>query len=263
MRPTRYVIVVLLALVLHPNTTQAQSDSYAQFWNEIALTRPLGSRWSTELNFGDVWSASANQLDGIFRYNAQLYGRAWAHYYFSSRWKFSFFGAYFYNRDVPAINQYLLPEIRLALQGIYYFHKVGYTLSSRTRVENRNLFKEENFGVVFRLREQIRLLYPINSQIIREGVFYAIASEEVFFKTKSDITGSQFFDRNRFTAGLGYAFTDDLQVELTYVNEFLPRSSRDEVYNALQLNITFNNLFPNLKKFAKKHLLPTSSSESK
>ncbi len=263
MRFYRYILLLFLLCLLAP-ITQAQTTSYFQFWNEFALTRPLGTRWSAELNLGDTWSSSPNEHKDIFSYNAQLYARGWAHYYFNSRWKFSAFAAYYYNRDVPEIDQNKLPEIRLALQGTYYFHKVGYTLLSRTRIEDRNLDADEDFQTVFRFREQIKLLYPINSMIIRKGVFFAILSEEIYLKTKSDVTGSQFFDRNRLTAGLGYSFTDDLQMELTYANEFLPRGSRKEVYNAIQLNITFNNLFPHLKRFAEEHhLLPGSEEASK
>jgi hypothetical protein len=35
---------------------------------------------------------------------------------------------------------------------------------------------------------------------------------------------------------------------LAYLNEFVPRDSGNQIYNALELTLTFNNPFPNLKK---------------
>ena len=62
------------------------------------------------------------------------------------------------------------------------------------------------------------------------------------------MTGAAVFDRNRFTIGSGYSITDDVQLELTYVNEILPRNPVNEIYNAFQVNVSFNNLFQNLGK---------------
>jgi hypothetical protein len=74
-----------------------------------------------------------------------------------------------------------------------------------------------------------------------------LASEELFFKPDSKSTGVTFFDRNRFEVGAGYLFTDDIQLELSYVNEFMPRDDRNEMYNIVSLTLSFNNLIMNLK----------------
>jgi len=42
--------------------------------------------------------------------------------------------------------------------------------------------------------------------------------------------------------------TDDLQVELMYLNEYVPRDNGNTVYNALEFTITYNNMFPKLKE---------------
>ncbi len=59
--------------------------------------------------------------------------------------------------------------------------------------------------------------------MLRQGVIYVYASEEIIFRSKAKETGMTYFDRNLFTIGAGYLFTDDLQLELAYVNEFVPR----------------------------------------
>jgi hypothetical protein len=75
-----------------------------------------------------------------------------------------------------------------------------------------------------------------------------VTSEELFFKPDAKSTGVTFFDRNRFEVGAGYLFTDDIQLELTYVNEFLPRDDSNEMYNIVSLTLSLNNLLLNLTK---------------
>jgi len=120
----------------------------------------------------------------------------------------------------------------------------------------RNIKNEDDeYENVFRYRQQIKYIQPLNSKFLRAGVVYAIASDEVYFKSGAKVTGESFFDRNRLNIGAGYLFTDDFQVELTYCNEYLPRHNGNQMTNAASLTVTFNNLIRNLKKKieAKKH----------
>lgn len=226
----------------------AQSKEYGQFWNEIQFNRTINSKWSAELDIAASYS-STESSSNIFQQNIQRSFRGWGHYYLTPRWKLSTFVAYFNNKDVPEIGQFESPEWRYALQGIYYFHKTGYTLSTRMRMELRHLRNEDDdYENVLRYRQQIKYIKPINSKVLRAGVVYAIASDEIYFKSGTKVTGESFFDRNRLNLGGGYLFTDDIQVELTYVNEFLPRNSGNQIVNAASLTLTFNNLFKTLSK---------------
>jgi hypothetical protein len=231
----------------------AQTEKYKQFWNEVQFTRTISEKWVGEINLGGTFSSTPLESK-IFKTNIQRTARIWGHYYFSPRWKLSSFFAYYYNKDVPDIGQYESPEWRLALQGIYYIHKIGYTLSTRMRGELRFIRNQDlEYDNVYRYRQQIKFLKPINSQLLRQGVFYFVSSDEIFVKSAAKTTGITFFDRNRFSAGAGYIVTDDLQLELTYVSEFLPRDNRNQLYHALSLAVTFNNFLPNVrKKFAAK-----------
>ena len=71
---------------------------------------------------------------------------------------------------------------------------------------------------------------------------------QLVFKTKGSTTGEGFFDRNRLTLGLGYSFTDTIQFELTYMNEYLPRNATDKMYNVLSTTLIFNDLIYALKR---------------
>lgn len=238
----------ILVIIFVTSINYGQTTTYNQFWNEIQFTKTLSEKWSTELNLGAAYS-STESSSNIFQQNIQRSARAWGHYYFSPRWKLSTFLAYNYNKDVPEIGQFKSPELRFALQGIYYFHKTGYTLSTRMRLELRHLRSEDGtYDNVLRYRQQLKYLKPINSKVLREGVVYGIASDELFFKSGTKVTGLSFFDRNRFNIGAGYLFTDDIQVELTYANEYLPRDSENQIVNAASLTMTFNNLFENISK---------------
>lgn len=104
------------------------------------------------------------------------------------------------------------------------------------------------FEAVMRFRFQTKMTYPINHPLIETNTIYTFISDEVMFKTKSSISGNSVFDRNRFTAGLGYSFPGEIQMELSYANENLPRGDRTEIYHAIQLNVIFNDIIPNLKK---------------
>lgn len=239
---------LILVILLITSINYGQTTTYNQFWNEIQFNRTINEKWSAELNLGAVYS-STESSPNIFQQNIQRSARVWGHYYFSPRWKFSSFLAYNYNKDVPEIGQFKSPEVRFALQGIYYFHKIGYTLSTRMRMELRHMRNEEgDYDNVLRYRQQIKYIQPINSKALREGVVYAVASDELFFKSGTKVTGLSFFDRNRLNLGAGYLFTDDIQVEVTYANEYLPRDEENQIVNAASLTVTFNNLFKNLKK---------------
>ncbi|MGE6353807.1 DUF2490 domain-containing protein [Flavobacterium sp. NPDC079362] len=225
-----------------------QTTTYNQFWNEVQFTRTINEKWSTELDLAAAYS-STEFSSNIFQQNIQRSARLWGHYYYSPRWKFSSFLAYNFNKDVPEIGQFKSPEIRFALQGIYYFHKTGYTLSTRMRMELRHMRSEDGtYDNVLRYRQQIKYLQPINSKVLREGVVYGVASDELFFKSGTKVTGLSFFDRNRLNIGAGYLYTDDIQIELTYANEYLPRDEENQIVNAASLTVTFNNLFKNINK---------------
>ncbi len=241
-------VFLLGVFIFCNNNGYCQNKTYNQFWNEFQFTRPLKGKWALEFNFGQTWTSTPVDKN-FFHTNAQLYLRAWVHYYASPRWKLSFSYAYFYNKDVPEINQSKLPELRASYQATYFIKKIGYTLSTRMRLEDRHILDSNNvYEASYRYRQQIKLVYPFNSKVIRKNSVYGFSSEEIYLKTSASVTGSQFFDRNRFTIGAGYSITDDFQLEASYANEYLPRNGGNEIYHALQINLLFNNLFSNITK---------------
>jgi hypothetical protein len=240
--------IIFLFLFILSISIKAQNTSYNQWCNELQFARAINDKWAGEFWLGGTFSSTDNE-SRVFKTNIQRYAFVWVNYYFSPRWKFSSSLAYYYNKDVPDIGQYFSPEYRLTLQANYYIHKIGYILNTRIRGEIRYMMNADSvFQFKYRYRQMLKFVKPINGKVLRKGVFYFITSEELFFKPNAKTTGVTFFDRNRFEIGGGYLITDDFQVELTYVNEFLPRDDENEIYHAVSLTITFNNLFLNLRK---------------
>lgn len=232
----------------------SQKETLNQFWNEYAFTHNISENWVGELDAG-LTSSGVPDDNTIFYGFTQFSVRGWIHYYPSDRWKVSFFYAYYYNQNVPELNQNEAPEYRFALQATYnLFKHRRININLRARVEDRNIENEDGiFESVERFRFQGRAVFPINNVKIQKKKLYAFASDELYFKTKSEISGSEFFDRNRATIGLGYKALKDVQIEVSYANEYLPRSGTDKIYNALQINLTFENIFSDVfKTFARK-----------
>lgn len=242
----RYIICFLL--LVSAIEANSQTDNLNQFWNEYAFTKDLSQNWVVELNAGFTSSSTPEDHD-IFHYITQAYVRGWAHYYPGDRWKLSIFYSYYLNKNVPELNQAEAPEWRSAIQVTYSLLKENrIKVNLRFRLEDRHLRNGDYFEAVDRFRIQFKSVYPINDIKIHKGVLYAFAADEVFFKTKSQVSGPENFDRNRITAGVGYSFANDLQVEASYNNEIMPRNDTNKLVNAIQVKVIFNNFLPDLIK---------------
>jgi hypothetical protein len=240
----RLIFSLLVCFVSH---SSAQSTSTTQFSNELKFVRPLAKRWSGEFSFTNEWMKSP-PADGLFDKYSQWSLGGWGHNYIANRWRISLGFFYYHQIESEEPVQMKSNEFRFSGQGNYYIKKIGYTITSRSRLEWRNIQNSEDiYNIVFRLREQMKLVVPINAKVIRERVFYTFTSDEVFLKTQSDVTGDDIFDRNRFEIGMGYSITKDINVELYYANEFLPRET-NQVNSIINFDFSFRNLIDNLRK---------------
>lgn len=93
-------------------------------------------------------------------------------------------------------------------------------LQHRYRFEQR--FIEEDFKM--RLRYFLALNVPLNQKEMNDKTAYLSAYNEIFVNTESD-----FFDRNRVFAGLGYKLNSNLRFEVGYMNQILNNFSRDQL----------------------------------
>jgi hypothetical protein len=245
---TKQLLLLLVMTWFLYASALGQTTEFNQISNEIQFTRSITDKLATELVINGDYSETP-QESRIMQTNIQRGAVFFGHYQYSPRWKLSSFIAYYNNKDVPDLGQYNAKEWRFGLQGIYYIKKVGYTLSTRGRAELRYLQNEEGiYEDIFRYRQMIKLIQPLNAKVLRQGVFYFITSEEVILRSTAKATGMAHFDRNRLQIGGGYIINDNLQVELSYLNEFVPRDSGDQLYHIAGVSLTINNFLPNLKK---------------
>ena len=243
----RFAALISFIIIAFSPVINAQTK-YAQFSNEVDLTRTINDRWSAELDIANTFGNTPSE-NNVLKTKVQANVIAWAHYHFSPRWKFSSFLAYYRNKDVPEIGQYEAPEWRLAIQGRYYFHKVGFTLNTDMRAELRFIFDEEGvFEDIYRYRQKLKFLKPLNSQMLRQGVVYILRYEEINLLYKAKETRINQFPRKLFNVAEGYLITDDLQIELAYVNEFVPRDDGNIIYNGVSVTLSVNNLMRKVGK---------------
>lgn len=251
LKPDALVMNVLLVLIVFNFSlcsTNAQTTVYNQLNPEFQFNRAISDKWALELDLGYTFSNTPEE-NNILKTLIQGYSMFWGHFFASPRWKLSSSLFYYYNHDVPEIGQYDNQEWRFGLQGIYYINKIKFTLSTRLRMEARFMTNESGvYEDSYRYRQMLKYVKPLNSQVLRQGVFYAVASEELFFRTISKSTGCKYFDRNMFAFGGGYLITDDFQVELTYTHEFIPRDSGNTLNNLVTFTITTNNMAPKIRK---------------
>jgi len=96
--------------------------------------------------------------------------------------------------------------------------KVG--LSHRYRFEQR--FVEDDFKMRFRYFLGVKI--PLQYKEEAKNPLYVSLYNEIFLNTKSSV-----FDRNRVFGGIGYTFSDNLRLELGYMNQFFETFGRDQI----------------------------------
>lgn len=244
--------VSLFIFCLVPSNSFSQTTKTGQFWSKYKFSHAFGSQWTGELDFSGRFSQIPGN-NSLFAKRSQYAIQGWAHYHFSARWRFSSMISYYDNLQVPEIDQKNSKEWRLALQGLYFINKIGYTLNTRGRAEFRYATVEQSgYQYSFRYRQEVKYQKPINSKSFRKGVYYVLAKEELFLRANTIEGSKSFFDKNRFTIGGGYVLTDNVQLELSYVNEFLARAGGNEVVNAISFTLVFNNLLAHIRQQLKK-----------
>lgn len=100
--------------------------------------------------------------------------------------------------------------------------KIGkVSLQHRYRFEQR--FVADN-DLKLRLRYFLGINVPLVNLNEGKNPLYLSIYDEIFINTVANV-----FDRNRLYGGIGYKISDNLKLELGYMNQFLNGGSRDQV----------------------------------
>lgn len=82
-----------------------------------------------------------------------------------------------------------------------------------------------------RLRYLNRNLFHITNLKSEKEEIYAVVQNEAFVNLGNNKVNSKFFDQNRFLAGLGLNYNNNIRLELGYMNHFITSSSGNNVMN--------------------------------
>lgn len=110
-------------------------------------------------------------------------------------------------------------------------------LTHRFRYEQRFV---ENQDFRTRFRYNLFLNLALNKPNIEKNTLYLALYNELFINGETHIGNNQkvpVFDRNRFYAGLGYAFSNKLRLQLGFMNQSTEVVGRDQLQ--LSLHHTF------------------------
>lgn len=207
------VLVVLLGF-LCPNKTEAQ-DSNLGNWLIYIGNKKLNSKWNIH---NEVQYRNYNAIGDL----EQLLLRTGLGYNISDSANILLGYGYILSENYSGNTDKKIDvnEHRI-FQQFTTKQKIGNVgLSHRYRFEQR--FLEDNFKM--RLRYFLGINIPLQYKEDGKNPLYLSAYNEIFLNTESSV-----FDRNRVYGGLGYKFSDNLKLELGYMNQFFETSGRDQI----------------------------------
>lgn len=129
----------------------------------------------------------------------------------------------------PQIYEHRLYQDALFKQKLWDRVFIGH----RIRVEERFV---ENQDFRTRLRYMISARVPVNQKTLDKNALFFVAQNEVFVNGKKNIGNGRsvtLFDRNWLAGGMGYSFSDNLRLELTYMRESTESLNKGQLWLTL------------------------------
>jgi len=129
----------------------------------------------------------------------------------------------------------VLSENRTWQQYLWTGLKGRGTFSSRFRAEQRFFEGADNVG--WRVREQVRYLYPLQTNESLAPIVW----EELLVHLNSTVRTQRGFDKNRVFTGLGFILNPKTRIELGYMNQFSRSSAGHRMNHILSgvMNLSF------------------------
>ncbi len=227
----------MLACVLNSfaqKVIDARDQTWLGYFNQTRITNKSG-----------VWVDLHLRLsDDFVKEKSQAIGRIGYMYYLSDHTKLTA-GYAFITQYTPTVD---IPEHRPWQQIQWHEKKNGFNLMQWFRVEQRyrrkvlanELTDEYNFN--WRLRYNFSIIIPLKGKQLSPGTPFIFLNNEVHINAGKQIVNN-YFDQNRFFAGIGYQFTKTINAHLGYMNVFqqLPTAGQFANTHAIRLFI-FQNI---------------------
>lgn len=220
---------ILFSLTILPVFSWAQEKNVTgseQIWlgyfNQMRLTQRSGIWFDAHFRFTD---------DFTDRLGVTIFRPGYT-YYITDQTRltagYAYLTAYSASPETPDV-----PEHR-PWQQIQWFDKRKHfsmmqyiRLEERFRriVENNELTDDYSFN--FRIRYNLSLTIPLKGKVVEAKTPFLFLSDEIMINFGKEIVYN-YFDQNRFFAGIGYQFTKNLNAHIGYLNVFLQRPAGDE-----------------------------------
>ncbi len=208
------ILSIMLLMFFHPNKIEAQDNNLGN-WLIYIGNKKLNKKWNIH---NEVQYRNYNAAGDL----EQLLLRTGLGYNITDNSNLLLGYGYILSKnyisetdDKVTVNEHRIFQQFATKQSL---GKVG--LSHRYRFEQR--FVEDDFKM--RLRYFLGINIPLQYKEERKNPLYLSIYNEIFLNTRSFV-----FDRNRVYGGLGYKFSENLRLELGYMNQFFETSGRDQI----------------------------------
>lgn len=215
-----------MALAVLPLAAVAATEEDGRLWLNVTAQGKLADAWGWALEVQPRWREEGEEFD-------QLLVRPAVSYQLSDR--SSVWLGYGHISSHPASGG-VVYENRLWQQFLHQFAPWnGYTLSSRTRLEERRPEGGDETG--YRLRQMLRAMHPLAAVEGAGLVFW----DELFINANDTDWGARSgFDQNRAFAGASYVFSKQGRVEIGYLNQYVRLAGNDRVNHVLSTSLMLN-----------------------
>lgn len=227
----------IISLLLIASTTLfAQSTAHTNFWNKLAINKPLSNKINIEVEFQKRYQEDINHN---FAENKLLSSiRFWIYYKINDKINLiaSPF-AYFENNPIiikeSDVNKILNYENRYAVA-----IELTQKLNSKIKFQNRTGIEFRNFintsPDYFRFREKLSIKYTLTSKISLNGY------DEILINSNSG-EGLHYFDQNRLGSNISYNPNKNIKIEIGFIK--IEHSQRNPSDILSENNFVLNTFF--------------------
>lgn len=226
-----WLLIVVFVLDAH-NPLFAQKDiecdeqTWVGYFNQTRITNKSGFWLDVHFRFADDFTGRLGQ--SIFRpgyiYFLSDQARLSAGY--------AYVTAYSATDETPDI-----PEHRPWQQIQWYDKRKHFTMMQYVRLEERfrrsveGTELSDDYAFNYRVRYNISFTIPLNGKSVDPKTPFIFVNDEVMINFGEEIVYN-YFDQNRFFAGVGYQFTKHLNAQIGYLNVFQQRATGNQ-YNRI------------------------------
>lgn len=212
--------------------TEHREMTWIGYFNQTRFSNKSGVWADLHLRLNDNFTGETHALLGRIGYM----------YYFADRTRLTI--GYAYQEQPGHAGSATQLEHRPWQQIQWIEKKKWFNLMQWIRLEQRFRKTPEDDAFRFsnhRIRYNIAFTVPLNTKEVTDKTLFFFTNNEVFVNFGKNIVNN-YFDQNRFFAGVGYNFTSHLNAQLGYMNVFqqLPAGNRYVSSDAIRLFVFHN-----------------------